>query len=54
MLKKKQLEKVRTFFILAIQTSCCHSEEMCNYLPFLLESLLLLNLGVRFLLGGGL
>jgi hypothetical protein len=26
-LKKKQLGKVRTFSVLAIRTSCCHSEE---------------------------
>jgi hypothetical protein len=36
------------------QTSCCHSEEMCDCLLFLLELLLLPNLEARFLLGGGL
>jgi hypothetical protein len=51
-LKKKQLGKARTFFVLAIQTSCCHSEEMCDYSLFLLESLLFPNLRMRFLLGG--
>jgi hypothetical protein len=41
-----------TFFILAIRTSYCHSEGMCDYSLFLLEPLLLPNLGLRFLLGG--
>jgi hypothetical protein len=50
--KKKQLQKVRTFFILAIQISCCHTEEMCDRSLFLLEPLLLPNLGSRFLLAG--
>jgi hypothetical protein len=36
--KKKQLGKVRTFFILAIQTSYCHSEELSDCLLFLLEA----------------
>jgi hypothetical protein len=30
-LKKKQLGKVRTSSILAIQASSCHREELCNY-----------------------
>jgi hypothetical protein len=38
--------------ILTIQISCCHSEELCNCSLFLLEPLLLPNLGSRFLLGG--
>jgi hypothetical protein len=51
-LTKKQHGKARTSYVLAIQTSSCHSEELCNYSLFLLESLLLPNLGMRFLLGG--
>jgi hypothetical protein len=51
-LKKKQHGNVRTFFILTIQTSYYHSEEICDYSLFLLEPLLLPNLGARFLLGG--
>jgi hypothetical protein len=50
--KKKQLGIARTFFVLIIQTSCCHSEEMCDCSLFLLEPLLLPNHGARFLLGG--
>jgi hypothetical protein len=51
-LKKKQHGKARTYSILAIQTLSCHSEELCNCSLFLLEPLLLPNLGTRFLLGG--
>jgi hypothetical protein len=52
-LKKKPHGKARTFFILTIQTSSCHSKEMCNCSLFLLEPLLHPNHGMRFLLGGG-
>jgi hypothetical protein len=51
-LKKKQVRKVRTFFALAIRTSCCHSEEICNCSLFLSGPLLLPNLMMKFLLGG--
>jgi hypothetical protein len=51
-MKKKQLGKVRTFFILAIQTSCYHCEGMHDYSFSLLEPFLLPNVGLRFLLGG--
>jgi hypothetical protein len=34
--KKKQDGKARTFFVLAIQTSRHRSEEMCDFLLFLL------------------
>jgi hypothetical protein len=44
--------KVRIFSILSIQTSSCHSQNKFDYLLFLLEPLLLPNLGSRFLLGG--
>jgi hypothetical protein len=37
-LKKKQLEKMRTFFVLAIQTLYCHSEGLSGYSLFLLEA----------------
>jgi hypothetical protein len=36
--KKKQLRKARTFFVLAIQTSYCHREEMCDCSLFPLEA----------------
>jgi hypothetical protein len=51
-LKKKQLGKARTSSVLTIQTSSCHSEELRNCSLFLLELLLLPNLGRRFLLRG--
>jgi hypothetical protein len=34
-LRKKQHGKVRTFFVLTIQVSFCHSEEMCDWPLFL-------------------
>jgi hypothetical protein len=37
-LKKKQHGKARTFFILAIWTSYCHSEEQSDCSLFLLEA----------------
>jgi hypothetical protein len=40
------------FLVLAIQTLSCHSEELYNCSLFLLEPLLLPNLGLTFLLGG--
>jgi hypothetical protein len=46
------LGKARTFSILTIQISPCHSEELFDSWLFLLELLLLPNLGTRFLLGG--
>jgi hypothetical protein len=52
--KEKATWESEDFFILAIQTSYCHSDEMCNYSLFQLEPLLLPNLGTRFLLRGGL
>jgi hypothetical protein len=52
-LKKTQHGKARTSSVVAIQTSSYHSEDLCNCSLFLLEPLLLPNLGMRFLLGGG-
>jgi hypothetical protein len=37
-LKKKQPEKARTFFVLAIRTSYCHSEKLSDSSLFLLEA----------------
>jgi hypothetical protein len=34
----KQLEKVMTFFAIAIRTSYCHNEELCDCPLFLLEA----------------
>jgi hypothetical protein len=36
-LKKKQHGKARIFFVLTVQTSCCHSEELCDCSLFLLK-----------------
>jgi hypothetical protein len=51
-LKKKQLGKARTFFVLSIRTLFCHNEGMCDCSLSLLESFLRPNLGSRFLLEG--
>jgi hypothetical protein len=50
--KKEATWESENFLLLAIQTSSCHREELCNYSPFLLEPLLIPSLGMRFLLGG--
>jgi hypothetical protein len=42
-LKKKQLGKARTPSVLAIQTSSCHSEELCNCSLFLCHTPVLEN-----------
>jgi hypothetical protein len=51
-LKRKQLGKVRIFFVLAMQTLRYHRQGTCDCSLFLFAPFLLLNLGTRFCFRG--